>query len=74
MRVGVFNSKIELRLKAAFPFLLRDADDSFIKVNRLTGRKPQAASYKLQEKSLKDFFRSGHVANLNGLSEAYSFL
>jgi hypothetical protein len=40
----------------------------------LTGRKPQAASYKLQEKSLKDFFRSGHVANLNGLSEAYSFL
>jgi hypothetical protein len=66
----VFNAEIKLGLKAAFPFLFWNTNDSFKKVNGLTGRKPQAASYKRTEKNLKFFFRSEHVANLNGLSEA----
>jgi len=43
----VFNNKIELGLKLALPFLFWNTYYSFIQVNGLTGRKPQATDEEL---------------------------
>ena len=64
--------EIELWFEATIPFLLWNTYHFLVKINGLTGRKKQAASYKLQEEKVKSLFKSKHVANLIRLFKACS--